>query len=276
VVPGFEVATLAGPHALIDNAALQKGQPLAYELTRARKAITWPGDDFVAGLPVLTLDEVARIEVGKALFEESCAVCHSSGGTGIPGVAPSLAGTTFVNDADDWFVRIALQGLSGPVTVQGQHFDAQMPGHGSDPRFDDAALSNLLSYVRRSWGNGGRWMGEDVVARVRTETAERIAPWTVDELAELDVENALDRFAGRYELTVFPITFKIARAGVGLKISAFAMGTTGLIRVDRTHFRADSADRALGIEFVEDAEGVIASILVEISPGQHVSALRVD
>ncbi|MEE3332551.1 MAG: c-type cytochrome [Myxococcota bacterium] len=277
LTPGFKAAQLAEPHPLLANAALQPGQPLAAERTRARRAVTWPGDNFVPGLPVLNPEQVAQVEEGGALFAETCAVCHGDTGAGLTGIAPTLAGTAYVNDADDWLIRIVLHGLRGPVDVRGQHFDAVMPGHVSDSRFNDTQLGNLLSFIRRSWGNDGRWIDPSSVGRVRAETADRIAPWTVEELLELDVDHQLDRFVGSYKLSNFPMSFKIARNGVGLELVIFGMGSNALERQGGMKFAANADGRGLmGIEFIEDSTGQVSSFLLQFGGGQSVTASRLD
>jgi len=277
LAPGFKAARITEPHPLLANAALQPDQPLAAERTRARRAVTWPGDNFVPGLPVLTPEQVTQVEDGGELFAETCAVCHGDTGAGLTGLAPTLAGTSYVNDADDWLIRIVLQGLRGPVDVRGEHFDAVMPGHASDPRFDDTRLGNLLSFIRRSWGNDGRWIEPDTVGRVRAETADRIVPWTVEELLELEVDHQLDRFIGSYKLSNFPMTFRIVRNGVQLELVTFGMGSTALEREGGMRFAANAEARGLmGIEFVEDSAGQISSFRVQFGGGQSATASRVD
>jgi len=115
------------------------------------------------------------------------------------------------------------------------------------------------------------------VGRVRAETADRIVPWTVEELLELEVDHQLDRFIGSYKLSNFPMTFRIVRNGVQLELVTFGMGSTALEREGGMRFAANAEARGLmGIEFVEDSAGQISSFRVQFGGGQSATASRVD
>jgi nitrite reductase (NO-forming) len=48
-------------------------------------------------------------------------------------------------------IRIVLQGLAGPVTINGAPYDSVMP----PVTLTDEQVANVLTYVRNSWGNTG-------------------------------------------------------------------------------------------------------------------------
>jgi nitrite reductase (NO-forming) len=83
----------------------------------------------------------------------------------LPGAIPPLAGSDFLaKNENPRVIRVVLNGLSGPVRVNGSTFDSAMPplGHLSD---DDVA--NVLSYVFNSWGNDRGLVAPAEVARLR-------------------------------------------------------------------------------------------------------------
>ena len=51
--------------------------------------------------------------------------------------------------------------------------------------FTDDQIAEVLTYVRRSWGNQGSAVEPGAVAGVRKDTTGRTRPWTEKELLEL-------------------------------------------------------------------------------------------
>jgi len=124
-----------------------------------------------------------RLAAGKELYEQSCASCHLPGGEGKPGVGPSLQGTSWVQGSPERLVRISLYGVRGPIDVNGQQFNLEMPGV-YYYQFDDRQMASVLSYIRYAWGNGASPVSAELVATIRAGTGERDS-WTAEELAEL-------------------------------------------------------------------------------------------
>jgi nitrite reductase (NO-forming) len=104
-----------------------------------------------------------RIEHGKRVFSNVCAACHQPSGVGIPGAFPPLAGSDFLNADKARAIGIAAGGLSGPVTVNGQTFNSQMPAL----NLSDEDVANALTYVYNTWGNAGHEVKPAEVAAVR-------------------------------------------------------------------------------------------------------------
>lgn len=129
-----------------------------------------------------TLDP--RLAEGKRLYESSCASCHLPSGEGKPGVGPSLVGCSWVKGSAERLVRISLYGVRGPIEVNGEEFNLEMPGvyyyH-----FDDEQMAAVLSYIRQAWGNDASPISAELVANVRDVTGQRDS-WTVEELAEIE------------------------------------------------------------------------------------------
>jgi len=114
---------------------------------------------------VLTLDQ--QIKAGEALFNGTCSVCHQSSGAGIPNVFPPLAKSDFLNADKNRAIHIVLNGLNGPVTVNGNKFDSVMPPMS---QLNDDEVANIVTFVLNSWGNKGGTVTAAEVAKVRKET----------------------------------------------------------------------------------------------------------
>ena len=101
---------------------------------------------------------------GEATFIGICSACHQRDANRLAGVFPPLAGSDFLMADPDRSIRIVMSGLSGPVTVNGQHFDSTMPAFGN---LTDHEIAEVLSYVRSSFGNTGEAITDEQVAAVR-------------------------------------------------------------------------------------------------------------
>lgn len=155
--------------------------PLSFAARDADQWLVWPGHGAVVTSSgrVLTPQEIARFDAGRVLFETTCAGCHSKGGTGAPGHAPALAGSSRVRGNADTTIRILLYGLEGPLESDGQRFNASMP---PAPFKSDEELAAVLTYVRRAWGNNAEPVAPTDFAAARAATAGREKPWRIEEL----------------------------------------------------------------------------------------------
>ena len=114
-----------------------------------------------AAAGALTLD--AQVAAGKTLFEGTCSPCHQQTGAGLAGVFPPLAGSDLLAKEPKRAIEIALNGLSGPLTVNGTAYNGVMPPQSQLP---DDAIANIITYVLNSWGNaGGRVTTEEVQSK---------------------------------------------------------------------------------------------------------------
>ncbi len=122
----------------------------------------------------------AQHERGLILFQSYCATCHQHDGAGVANSIPPLAGSPWVSGIDGRIIRIALQGLRGPVEISGVKFELEMPGFG--PMLRDEELAEVLSYVRQRFANAATPISASRVAQVRAQTADRAEYWTAAEL----------------------------------------------------------------------------------------------
>jgi len=85
---------------------------------------------------------------GAAVFDNSCAFCHQSGGVGVPGQFPRLAGRVGAiaakPEGKKFLPQILLGGMSGRITVDGEHILGIMPAFNS---LSDEDMAAVLSYL---------------------------------------------------------------------------------------------------------------------------------
>jgi nitrite reductase (NO-forming) len=97
------------------------------------------------------LDDAGRMELGKATYNRLCAACHQPQGQGIPGTYPPLASSDYLVSAPpEKLIGHIVNGLQGPITVNGTPFNAVMPPMAF---LTNDEIAGALSYVRGNFGN---------------------------------------------------------------------------------------------------------------------------
>jgi mono/diheme cytochrome c family protein len=102
---------------------------------------------------------------GAAVYGQFCAACHQAAGQGMSGAFPALAKDPVVNGDPDYLARVVLYGLQGRVSINGQTYNSAMAGLAGS--MNDEQISQVLTYIRSSWGNTAPAVGADVVKAQR-------------------------------------------------------------------------------------------------------------
>jgi nitrite reductase (NO-forming) len=113
----------------------------------------------------LTLEQ--QIAAGERLFQGTCSTCHQANGAGLPQVFPPLAGSDYLMADKARSIGIVLNGLTGPITVNGADYNSVMPPM---RQLNDDEVAHILTYVRNTWGNQGEAVTSAEVAAVRAST----------------------------------------------------------------------------------------------------------
>ena len=168
-------------------------------LNALEKKLRFDGTDIPA-LPALPpLDDVAarRASRGAALFG-TCSICHGPEGEGLRGLGPRLQGSPRIEHDDEELLKIIFDGLTGPLSVDGEKWNATMPGQRENSVFSDDAVAGLATWLRRQWGHRGAEVTPARVAEIRAETAGRLQPWHAGELrGEPTQESVTSLFDGK-------------------------------------------------------------------------------
>lgn len=117
-------------------------------------------------------------------YRTTCSVCHQINGQGIPSVIPPLVQSSWLKGDPRIAVRIALQGLQGPITVRGKRYDHKMPSQSK--KLTPEKLASILTYARSSWGNDAGEVSPELVREEEEKFRERKRAWTVVELLEVN------------------------------------------------------------------------------------------
>ncbi len=96
-------------------------------------------------------DLKASIARGQEVYVAQCLSCHMEKGEGIEDVYPPLAKADYLMADKKRSIVQVLYGASGEMKVNGKIYNLEMTG------FDltDQEASDVLNYIRNSWGNKG-------------------------------------------------------------------------------------------------------------------------
>ena len=136
----------------------------------------------VATAKPLSPEEQKRFDSGKNIYLTMCIACHQPDGQGLAAVAPPVAGSEWVTGSEERLVRIILHGVKGPIKAAGKTFNLEMPAF--KDALDDAGLADLLTYMRKEWGNDAPAVDAMKVRGIR-RLEDRKEPWTVLELEKI-------------------------------------------------------------------------------------------
>jgi mono/diheme cytochrome c family protein len=115
---------------------------------------------YCSGQSQSTFDLKTSITRGKTIYDSQCVTCHSPKGEGIKDVFPPLAKSDYLLKDKTRPISAVVNGLSGPITVNGVKYDQEMLSN----NLTDEQVSDVLNYVRNSWGNKGAPVKPDEVA----------------------------------------------------------------------------------------------------------------
>jgi len=122
-----------------------------------------------ASAAILLIAPAAASADGKVLFEGKCGACHKKDGTGVPGLAPPLAGAAWggADKARDYVPLVVLNGLSGKIVAGGKPYMSVMP---PQKQLKDSEIAEIASYVLSTLNqNAGAPLAEPDVAAKRAE-----------------------------------------------------------------------------------------------------------
>jgi mono/diheme cytochrome c family protein len=112
-----------------------------------------------------------------------CQGCHGLDGRGVPGYAPPLAASVWLNGPPLAAILIVLNGFDATSEPGAAYVSARMLGHARQLTDHEAAA--LLSWARSQWGNNAAPITGAEVAAVRARFANRGTAWSPAELRSL-------------------------------------------------------------------------------------------
>lgn len=108
-------------------------------------------------------DLKASVERGKEIYIEQCMSCHLEQGEGIEDVYPPLAKSDYLMADKIRSIKNVLHGMTGEIKVNGKNYNGEMTAF----EMTDEQVSDVLNYVRNSWGNKGQAVTPEDVSGAR-------------------------------------------------------------------------------------------------------------
>lgn len=97
-------------------------------------------------------DLKSSVTRGKKTYVANCVSCHMEKGEGIEDAYPPLAKSDYMMADKKRSIRQVLRGVSGEIKVNGKVYNIDMSGF---DQLSDQEVSDVLNYVRNSFGNKG-------------------------------------------------------------------------------------------------------------------------
>jgi glucose/arabinose dehydrogenase/mono/diheme cytochrome c family protein len=138
-----------------------------------------------AAKTTLTGTNLELFNFGKEIYERdgSCMSCHQVDGKGLGASGfPPLAGTKWVLASEERLIKIALNGIYGPIKVLGKEYAGTVPMTPNRDLLNDEELAGVLTYVRNAFGNKASVITVEQVKKVREETLDKEGFYTAEEL----------------------------------------------------------------------------------------------
>jgi len=124
---------------------------------------------------------------GEKFYIANCMACHGADGKGLKHLGPPLVNSEWVKDSPEKLSAILLQGLIGPITVNGKKYTpaAAMPGLKDAPQINDADLADVSTFIRHAWNNRKGAVNAATILKVRYQFKDRQTAFTPEELDEI-------------------------------------------------------------------------------------------
>lgn len=127
--------------------------------------------------------ELSLFDRGAKVFRAQCAQCHQANGQGVPGAFPSLVDSGWVTGSEERLARILVNGLNGPIVVNGLKYNGNMPAFGPNGlNLKAKDIAGVLTYIRQEWGNQAPEVSVEAMEAYAQTYGARGTPWTAEEL----------------------------------------------------------------------------------------------
>jgi mono/diheme cytochrome c family protein len=109
----------------------------------------------------------ASMERGKIVYANVCLACHMADGGGVQNMNPPLIRTSYVLGSKIALINIVLHGFNEDVEIDGKTYSNTMSPHDN---LTDRQIADVLTYVRRNFGNKAVAVKAAEVSKVRLVT----------------------------------------------------------------------------------------------------------
>lgn len=110
---------------------------------------------------------VLSTQRGKVIYQKFCLSCHQPDGGGVQNLNPPLIGTSGVLGNKARLIKIVRNGLQEHVELDGEYYSNNMPPF---KMLTDQQVADVLTYIRRSFGNKATPVYKNEVAQLSIKT----------------------------------------------------------------------------------------------------------
>jgi glucose/arabinose dehydrogenase/mono/diheme cytochrome c family protein len=111
-----------------------------------------------------------NISEGQKLYNTYCMACHQSNGKGASGRFPPLDQTDWVVGDPERLVHLILNGMEGPIKVNGEDYNGIMPQHAF---LKDDEIAKITTYIRTHFGNEAQAISPQDVQKYRASNSKK-------------------------------------------------------------------------------------------------------
>ncbi|MBV2226594.1 MAG: c-type cytochrome [Sphingobacterium mizutaii] len=115
--------------------------------------------------------------------EGFCVTCHQPNGKGLDASGfPPLNASKWVTGSEDRLIKLTLNGLLGPIEVNGKKYPGQVPMTPFGMMLNDQEIADVLTYVRNSFTNEANPISAAKVKEIRESIKDKKGFYSPDEL----------------------------------------------------------------------------------------------
>lgn len=128
------------------------------------------------------LDQFKR---GSVIYSKEgfCITCHQPNGKGLDASGfPPLHASKWVTGNEDRLIKLTLNGLLGPIEVNGKKYPGQVPMTPFGMMLNDQEIADVLTYVRNTFGNEASPISASKVKEIRESIKDKKGFYSPEEL----------------------------------------------------------------------------------------------
>lgn len=115
--------------------------------------------------------------------EGFCVTCHQPDGNGLSASQfPPLANTKWVTGNEERLIKLTLNGLMGPLKLNGKTYPGQVPMTPFGGMLNDKEVASVLTFVRNAFGNDAKSISPEKVKEVREQIKDKEGFYSPEEL----------------------------------------------------------------------------------------------
>ncbi len=133
----------------------------------------------------LTGQSFEQYKRGAVIYSKEgyCITCHQPNGKGLDVSGfPPLNASKWVTGSEDRLIKLTLNGLLGPIEVNGKKYPGQVPMTPFGMMLNDQEIADVLTFVRNSFGNEAPAVSAAKVKEIRASIQDKKGFYSPEEL----------------------------------------------------------------------------------------------